>query len=232
MFKIFKKDLQTHKNVVLWFLVYLILMFYTRFDIDLKLMAFYGITCASIVPFYFLFTEGKYSGRTLSCSLPIERRGFIRGSYLTSWAFSLTILFFTFLSILQKVYFFNWYTYQLPEIMQVKVLLLSLWIPTAVMFLFFPFCSRFGTKKATTTFLIIFVAIAGSILVSLVLPLSNLTDPDQSGIIQFFQKTTRSIIQLHTESNVLLLSGFVLVLVNLVTVRMSEFLFNRNDIVE
>lgn len=231
MFRILRKDWQTNRNIVFWFLVYLTLMFNVRSDLDLKEMAVYGIICASMVPFYLWFTEGKYSGRTLSCSLPIKRKSFIRGSYLTCWTFGLTILFFTFLNILLKVYIFNWRAFQFPELMQVKVLLLSLWIPTVVMLLFFPFCSWFGTKKATTTFLIIFISIAGLILVSLMLPLRGLTDPDQSVVIQFFQTTIQSIVQLHNESYALLLSGIALVVVNLITVRISEFLFKRNDVV-
>jgi len=231
MFKILKKDWLTNGTIVFWFMVYLTLMFSTRNDLDLKEMATYGMMCSAMAPFYVWFTEGKYNGRTMSCSLPIDRKSFIRGSYLTCWTFGLTILLFTFLNILLKAYVFNTAVYQLQEIIQVKVLLLSLWIPTVVMFLFFPFCSWFGTKQATTTFMIIFITVAGSILISLILPLSSLTDPDQSAIIMFFQNTTHHIVQIHNNPTALLLSSFVLIVVNLFTVKISEVLFNRNDIV-
>ncbi len=190
----------------------------------------FGLVLTAILPLIIWARDWESKDRTLVCSLPIDRSIFVQGRMLSSWTFILAILLAIFLVALTKAYF-DGGSLQFADVIQLKGILISLWVPTIVIFLFLPICSRFSGLTALRLFFEVIFVLA---LIQLFFPnilqsiFANVDEPLQ---IAFFQRVLQFINDLHGTSTKLFLSGLLLIPVNILALKISEFMFARNNLV-
>ncbi len=226
MFNIIRKDW-----LVKWFLPVLFISFFSILllvDSESKLKEFIlpVIAWSSILPLIIWGWEEKFKGRTMICSLPIRRKTFVYESYLSGWTFSLA----GFLSILVFVYMRTQSgvepTISFVEIIDVKVILDLLWFLTLIKLIYFPIYSRFNGNVAGITFTVL--------LFLLILPeIINPDNPTRGAEYgeDFLERVSNFIFEYQASPTELWISFVLLIVVNFLILKLSEFLFSRNNLV-
>lgn len=231
MYNIIRKDWMTKWFVPVLFLPFFSMMAMLDKESDMKGMIIFGLAWTVVFPMFVWGTDGETKVRSLMCSLPITRETFVRGSFLSGWTFTLSGL----LTLLLIVQFEGWFipglSIQIQEIFRLKVFLCLLWVPTITNLFFFSLYSRFDSKVAFITCLIIFLSPTVPFFVqSHMFPdsLAGGTDPIA---IDMFDRAQNFVFDPQASSTELLISFVLLLLVNFGTLKLSEFLFRRNNIV-
>ena len=233
MFNIIRKDWRANGGLISGILIWVLFMSLMS-DQDPRSIVIMGIMCSAIGLVLMWALDFKNKGQTLVCSLPIDRNTFVQGSFLSSWLCILIVLLCTCIIISQKVLFSPELSAHLPEIMQLKVLLLSLWAPTLTMLAFFTIYIWFSARAAMISFLSVTFLLIGSIIGMLVVSDGKLNPAGQEvtpAPIALLKKTVMFFIDHHGTSTGLVISVFLLILVNFWTMKLGEFLFRRKDIV-
>jgi len=167
----------------------------------------------------------------LTCSLPVDRKTFVHGSFISSWVFSSSMLIVAILTVLLKSYLSPIEGIYLLEVLQLKVLILSLWIPTLMFLLFFTLYTWKNAGVAMTTFLAASFFGISTIIVNLITSADKLPGNQDPMLVAFLKSSLMSFISHHGTTTGLIFSVILLVLVNLWTVKFSELLFRCNNIV-
>ncbi len=230
MLTIIKKDWQTSWHIIIGIAVYLFLISFLGSDMNIRSLAVLGLICSGILPLLIWVKELKCRGRVLTCSLPVDRNTFVQGSFLSSWTFSFSMFLIAILLILVKSLIFPAESAHLREILELKVLILSLWIPTGMFLLFFTLYSWKNAGFAMITFLIVFLTGICSIIVNQIATEDTLACCEDPFLIAFLKSSVMFIFSHHGTGIGLVISIVLLVLVNIWTVKFSEFLFARNEI--
>jgi len=228
---IIRKDWMMKWYVPMVFMICFVLLSLVVPEAELQEVFIFGLMWATIIPMTIWGMEEKFKGRTLLCSLPIKRDTFVCGTFISGLTFMLVILLSMFLSVQLRIYFSEELSSSIQEILQLKVFLSCLWIQTIAVFLYYVIFTRFNSGVATVT--IVTALFAGNLSLKFIPRIfSGHSAPGaDTAALGLIDRGFNFIFQHDITSVGLLISFVLIVFVNFLAMKLSEFLFSRNDIV-